>query len=132
MPFCRLCGHGYEGQANYCPNCGKPIDALPPPGGTSASPHGEPLLDLKSHYFATGMPTWLAVHETFVEVTKVYGPFDCRKQRMHYDQIAQVSIRRRFPFSALVIESRGGDITIGEGLSRKDAEAARGLIEQRM
>ena len=76
--------------------------------------------------------TWLAVYDAFVEVYKFYDPMDRRTQRMRYDQVAQVSIRRRFPFSAVVIESRGGDFMIGEGLSRNDAEAARGLIEQRL
>ncbi len=86
--------------------------AASPPAGCPpdrASVGDEPLIELQSSYFASGMPTWLAVFEGFVEVTKVYGPFDSRRQRMRYDQIAQVSIRRKIPFSLLIIESRGGD-----------------------
>ena len=81
---------------------------------------------------ATGQPTWLAVYDAFVEVYKVYYPRDRRTQRMRYDQVAQVSIRRGLLFSALVIQSRGSDVMIGEGLSREDAEEARDLIEQRL
>ena len=121
MPFCRHCGHGYEGRANFCPSCGQPTEAVPPPVGSTGFSRSEPLLELKSHFLATGQPTWLAVYDAFVEVYKVYDPRDRRTQRMRYDQVAQVSIRRSFLFSALVIESRGGDIMIGEGLSREDA-----------
>jgi uncharacterized membrane protein (UPF0127 family) len=48
---------------------------------------------------------------------------DSRTQRMRYDQIAQVSIRRSFPFSALVIESRGGDVEV-------DVEIAETPVQQ--
>ena len=132
MPFCRHCGHGYEGQANFCPSCGQPTEAGPPPVDPTGSSRGKPLLELKSYFLATGQPTWLAVYDAYVEVDKLYDPRDSRTQRMRYEQVAQVSIRRRFPLSALVIESRGGDVMIGEGLSHKDAEEARGLIEQRL
>jgi hypothetical protein len=49
-----------------------------------------------------------------------------------YGQIAQVQTQRRIPFSALVIETRGGDTLKVDGLSYVIAKTASLLIEQRL
>ena len=77
-------------------------------------------------------PTTLKVFEDTVWVHHFNSPKHVRRQRVRYGQIAQVRILCRIPFSALVIETRGGDTLKVDGLSYVTAKSASLFIEQRL
>lgn len=59
-------------------------------------------------------------------------PLRTESQRMSYEQIAQVAVRRGLVFSTLVIESRGGGSIVAENLPKNDVDKAARLIEERI
>jgi len=89
-------------------------------------------MEALSAFFATGQPTRLKVFEDGVEVTQARDPVRTNYQRIRYEQIAQVMLRRGFFFSDLVIETRGGGTLTAVGLPKREAREARELIEQRL
>ena len=91
-----------------------------------------PLMDVMSVFLGTGQPTRLKVFEDGIEVTQARDPIRADYQRIRYEQIAQVMLRRGFFFSDLIIETRGGGTLTAVGLPKREAREARELIEQRL
>jgi hypothetical protein len=60
------------------------------------------LMIARSHYFGTGKPTRLTIYEDHVELLTVNGPVKRDDQRVRYEQVAQVYVRRGWVFSDLV------------------------------
>src|SRR5215208_7594105 len=91
-----------------------------------------PLMEVHSSTVHSRKPTTLKVFEDAVWVHHFNSPKHVRRQRVRYGQIAQVRILCRIPFSALVIETRGGDTLKVDGLSYVSAKSASLFIEQRL
>lgn len=79
----------------------------------------------------TGRPVHVSVYEGSIEFTRT-DPLQRETQRMSYVQIAQVAVRRGLIFSTLIIESRGGDSILAEGLPKGEVDKAVRIIEERM
>lgn len=93
----------------------------------------EPLLTLKSETLGTGFPTRLSIYDDVIEVVTVQAGIRPKDyQRVSYEQIAQVFVRRGWIFATLVIETRGGATLSAVGLKPRRAEEAKELIEQYM
>src|SRR5215217_2412494 len=91
-----------------------------------------PLMEVHSSTVHSRKPTTLKVFEDAVWVHHFNNPKHVRRQRVRYGQIAQVRTQCRIPFSALVIETRGGDTLKVDGLSYVTAKSASLFIEQRL
>ncbi len=89
-----------------------------------------PLLEVRSHYFGTGKPTRLTIYEDRVELLTANDPVRRTDQRIRYEQVAQVYVRRGWLFSEVAIETRGGGLLRAVGLRPNDANEARRLIEE--
>ncbi len=85
------------------------------------------LMVARSHYFGTGKPTRLTIYEDHVELLTVNGPVKRDDQRVRYEQVAQVYVRRGWMFSELVIETRGGGLLRAVGVRPTQANEARQL-----
>ena len=90
------------------------------------------LMTTRSHYFGTGKPTRLNVYEDHIELLTVNDPIRRTDQRVRYEQIAQVYLRRGWVFSDLVIETRGGGLLRAVGHRSNEANEVRRLIEERL
>src|SRR5215217_2160810 len=89
-----------------------------------------PLMEVRSSTLRTA--TTLKVFEDAIWVHQFNSPKDVRRQRLLYGQIAQVRTQCRKPFSALVIETRGGDTHKVDGLSYVTAKTASLFIKQHL
>ena len=89
-----------------------------------------PLMEVRSSTLRTA--TTLKVFEDAIWVHQFNSPKDVRRQRLLYGQIAQVRTQCRIPFSALVIETRGGDTHKVDGLSYVTAKTASLFIKQHL
>ena len=89
-----------------------------------------PLMEVRSSTLRTA--TTLKMFKDAIWVHQFNSPKDVRRQRMLYGQISQLRILCRIPFSALVIETRGGGTLKVDGLSYVSAKSASLFIEQRL
>src|SRR5215208_8529497 len=89
-----------------------------------------PLMEVHSSTLRTA--TTLKMFKDAIWVHQFNSPKDVRRQRMLYGQISQLRILCRIPFSALVIETRGGGTLKVDGLSYVTAKSASLFIEQRL
>ena len=76
--------------------------------------------------------TTLKLFKDALWVHQFNSPKDVHRQRMLYGQISQLRMLCRIPFSALVIETRGGGTLKVDGLSYVSAKSASLFIEQRL
>lgn len=98
-------------------------------------PKAKPIMEVRQSDLTTSAtdlrPKRLLVFEDRVEMRDP-GLFKTQTQEMRFDQIAQVSVKKRWVFADLVIESRGGGVIHIANLSRGDAARVRELIGGRL
>ena len=76
-------------------------------------------------------PTVLRLYEQEIEASHG-GLVSVTRQRVRYDQIAQVLVKRGLLYTTLVIESTGGHTLEVTGMTTRGAQAAREAIQERM
>ena len=76
-------------------------------------------------------PAAVRLYEHKVEVSHG-GLARVARQRVRYDQITQVLIRRGILFATLLIESTGGHTVRVESMLESEAQEARDMMQQRM